>query len=294
MLKVKLSAFADEYADSVDEQIIGLRENGVPFAELRGLDGKNVSSLTREEMETAHKKLSAGGIGVSSIGSPIGKIDVTGDFDAHLKQFENTLLAAEVFGTKYIRVFSFFIPKEDHNEEGLRKHFPEVTRRLEIMLREADKRGIILCHENERGIFGESPLGGIKLMKHFGGKLRFVFDHANYISAGYTPYPDAYSLLKPYIEYMHIKDAVKTSDSEEVMPAGLGTGRIKETLADLIGSGFSNYLTVEPHLQVFSGIDELEHGENKLVKNKFASKAEAFACAVISIKKILDEIYAGK
>ena len=49
---LRLSAFADEASANFAEQIAALREERIPFIELRGLDGKNVADLTDAEAET--------------------------------------------------------------------------------------------------------------------------------------------------------------------------------------------------------------------------------------------------
>ena len=118
MAKFVLSAFADEYSPVFDEQLEGLKKNGVKFMEIRGVDGKNISTLTEEEMLAAKAKLDAAGIGVSSIGSPVGKIKVTDDFDAHIKVLENCIKAAKILGTKNIRIFSFYMPEGMTREEA--------------------------------------------------------------------------------------------------------------------------------------------------------------------------------
>ena len=286
-MAVKLSGFADEIDDNFENQLRGLKENGIGYIEIRGINGKSISELNKEELNEAKKLLDMYGIRVSSIGSPVGKIKITDDFGAHLKVFDNVMAAALAFGTKYIRIFSFFIPEGEYA-----KYRGEVLRRLEALLERAGKNNLVLCHENEREIYGESPEHCFDLMRHFGGAIRFVFDPANFVVGGFDTYPDTYNMLSEYIEYMHIKDADETG----IFPAGLGKGKIKEILTDLIKNrNFEGFLTVEPHLSVFSGIDALE-GEGKkntLVKNKFSSKAEAFAAAADALKNILKEIGEG-
>ena len=110
MVKFKLSAFSDEYSASLDEQIEGLTINKVRMSELRGIDGKNVSDLTADEAAEVARKLELSGIGVSAIGSPIGKIKITDPMDAHLDKLKNTCEVAAAVGTSRIRMFSFFIP----------------------------------------------------------------------------------------------------------------------------------------------------------------------------------------
>jgi len=285
-MPVKLSGFADEIADNFEDQLKGLKDNDIEYIEVRGVNGKNISTLNQTEMDEAKKLLDIYGIKVSAIGSPIGKIKITDDFDQHMKVFDNVITAALTFGTKYIRMFSFFIPDGEYE-----KYRDEVMRRLEALLERAQKNNLILCHENEREIYGESPELCLDIMQYFKGGIKFVLDPANFIVGGFNPYPDAYNLLAGHIEYMHIKDANETG----IVPAGFGKGKIKEILSDLIlNKNFDGFLSIEPHLSIFTGIDELEgkgkDGKNTLVVNKFKSKPEAFKAAADALKNILSEI----
>ena len=287
-MAVKLSGFADEIDDNFENQLKGLKENGIGHIEVRGVNARSIHALSKEDLSDAIKLLGIYSVKVSSIGSPIGKIKITDDFEAHLKAFENVMAAALAMGTRYIRIFSFFIPNGEYA-----RYRTETMHRLETLLERATKKNLVLCHENEREIYGESPELCLDIMQHFGGAMRFIFDPANFVTGGFETYPDAYNSLSGYIEYMHIKDADETG----IFPAGFGKGRIKEILADLIlQKNFEGFLTVEPHLAVFTGIDELE-GEGKkntLVKNKYRTKPEAFAAAAAALKNILNDIYGAK
>lgn len=280
-MSVKLSGFADEISSDFEKQLEGLTANGIQYIEVRGVNGKNISALSREQMNEAQKLLEKHKIGVSAIGSPIGKVKITDDFDAHVKVFENCMLAAETFGAKYMRIFSFFIPDKKYDE-----YRGDVMGRLEKLAELAAKKNIILCHENEGAIYGESPERCLDIMLHFKGGIKFIFDPANFVVGGYEPYPDAYNMLAEHIEYMHIKDA----GEKGIVPAGFGKGGVKEILSDLIlNRKFDGFLSIEPHLSVFAGLKDLG-GEEHVGVSKFASKEEAFAAAANALKNILKEI----
>ena len=70
---------------------------------------------------------------------------------------------------------------------------------------------------------------------------------------------EAYALLRPYIAYIHVKDAL--FDGGRVTPAGWGDGNVKEILRGLKESGYQGYLSLEPHLTDFTGFKGLENGE---------------------------------
>ena len=94
---VKLSGFADEIAADAKEQIATLKETGVQYLELRGVGGKGVLDLSPEEVAAFKGQLDEAGIGVSSIGSPIGKVQIRSDLEAHFARFETAVQRAAIW-----------------------------------------------------------------------------------------------------------------------------------------------------------------------------------------------------
>ena len=76
--------------------------------------------------------------------------------------------------------------------------------------------------------------------------MRATFDAANFVQCGIRPHCEAYELLRPYLVYVRVKDALAATG--EVVPAGDGDGQVRETLGELRDSGFHGYLSLEPHL----------------------------------------------
>ncbi len=273
MVKFKLSAFSDEYSPSLDEQIEGLITNKIRMTELRGVDGINVSDLTSSQAADVHKKLDSAGITLSSVGSPIGKIKITDPLEPHLDKLKNTCEVADILACDKIRMFSFYIPDGKYDE-----YKNEVIDRMGAMLDVADEYGVTLCHENEKGIYGDTPERCLEILEEFAGRLGCVFDPANFIQCGCEPFEHCYNLLKSHITYLHIKDALANGT---VVPSGMGKGCIPELLA-VINREFSGdfILTLEPHLKVFSGLEKLEEGgKTSVIGSTYKTSAEAFRTA---------------
>ena len=182
-------------------------------------------------------------------------------------------------------MFSFYIP-DTHDLAPVRD---AVMERLAVLLKIADEEGVILCHENERGIYGETVEGCADIQKTFGGRIKCVFDHANFIVSGIEAFPYAFSVLCDDIFYMHIKDAGRAPDGTmQIFPAGEGAGNFEATFRRLRNSDKTFFCTVEPHLKVFGGLEALEAAKHDgLVKNQFATSAEAFGAACDAIKRYL-------
>ena len=275
-MKFRLAAFADEADSRLDGQISAMRENGIEYLEIRGVDGKTVSDITAEEAREIRSRLEAAGVAVWSVGSPFGKIGITEDFEPHMDKFRRGLELADILGAKHIRIFSFYVPHD--NTEN---YSDEVMRRLEAFLAAADGSSITLCHENEKGIYGDNAERCAEIHANF-PKLRAVFDPTNFVQCGQET-TSAWELLSPYVEYLHIKDALEDGS---VVPAGKGIGNIAHILKKYCGT----VLTVEPHLSVFNGFEKLEQGVNTNRKYCYPNSRTAFAAAVNALKDILEGI----
>lgn len=244
-----ISAFADEYSSDFDTQLKALKENEIRAIEPRNLSGTNISALSDEQLDETAKKLKAADISVSSLGSPLGKIKITDPMQPHLDLTERCCVIAKALNCKRIRMFSFYMPKDQK-----RDHRSEMLSRLNAMLDIADNYGVTLCHENEGGIYGEEPEMCLDILDALGDRMKCVFDMGNFALGKYDPWY-AYNLLKDKIEYFHIKDGTAKM---EIVPPGLGDGRIKDILADFAKTSSKDvYITLEPHLQTFDGLKKL-------------------------------------
>lgn len=252
-----ISGFADEINSDIKVQVRLLHELGIKFIELRSANGKNVAEFTLDEAKEIMLYLKENEIRVSAIGSPIGKIMITEEFEPHFETFKRVVELANVFETPYIRMFSFFIPKG----ENPAYYRDEVLRRLKYMVDYAKSHQVILLHENEKDIYADVADRCLELFKNlYGDHFKCTFDFANFVQCGQDTLK-AYELLKPYIEYIHIKDAIL--ETGEVVPAGEGDGNVAVILKDLDQNGYSGYLSLEPHLAEFTGLKNLEQNAQK-------------------------------
>lgn len=281
MLNYRISGFSDEIDPKIDVQFAHLAKLGIGYFEPRGIDGKNIADISDDECDALAEKMKKYGIKASSIGSPIGKIGIEEDFEPHLAKLLRVIDIAKRLGTKYIRVFSFYIP----NGRAAEDFRGEVMRRMTAMCDAAEKNGIVLLHENEKGIYGDNAGRCADILRTVGSpSLRAVFDPANFVQCGQPTYPEAFDMLAPYIEYMHIKDA--TADGS-VVPAGGGIGKVGEILAALGERDYSGFLSLEPHLGDFDGFGALE--KDAEVKRE-KSDAEKFTLAHTALQNLLAKL----
>lgn len=281
MSRFMISGFSDEISSDTTEQFEVLNRLGIKYFEPRGIDGKNISSLDDDGVLELKVKMEKYGISVSSIGSPIGKIQITDDFDKHLQLLKRVIKTAKMLDVKYIRVFSFFIPDGEYE-----KYRDEVIRRMKEMVAIAEKEDVMLLHENEKGIYGDVASRCFEILEEVKSpSLRCVFDPANFVQCGQKTYPDAYELLKPYIEYMHIKDALPDGT---VVPAGKGVGDVEKIITELYKSGYCGFLSLEPHLGSFLGFENLELDKKTHLLGK--SSAEKYSIAYDALNEIIERV----
>ena len=229
---LRLAAFADEISPDLDTQIEHCRKNGVTHFELRGVAGKNVLDFDASLRGEIQRKLTDAGMGVVSIGSPVGKTKLR---EPWFDRFKISVDAAEFFAAPFIRIFSYYEAERE-----------EVMRRMRQKIEYLAGRTPVLIHENEKDIYGERGANCLDLMRTINSpKLRFAFDFANFVQAGDNPL-DNWPSLKPYTVHIHVKDAL--AENGQVVAAGQGDGRIAEILKDAYASGYRGFLSLEPHL----------------------------------------------
>ncbi|MET3805617.1 sugar phosphate isomerase/epimerase [Nakamurella sp. UYEF19] len=252
-----LSGFADEIDPDLETQCRVLDQLGITFLELRSAWDTNVLDLADEQLAEVEEILAAHSIAVSSIGSPIGKINIEDDFDEHLVRFDRALQVATRLGAPYIRIFSFFLRTDQRPVD----HRDEVIRRMTVMAERARPTGVVLLHENEKEIFGDIPERVLDIVESVNlPSLKLAWDAANYVQVGVRPFTQGYERLRPHTVYIQVKDALAAN--AEVVPAGEGDGEVRETIRALLADGYDGFFSMEPHLAAvnplggFSGTDE--------------------------------------
>ncbi|MSU77473.1 MAG: sugar phosphate isomerase/epimerase [Gemmataceae bacterium] len=243
-----LSAFADEISPDPQQQIDVLKSCGVRHIEFRSILGINVLALSDAQIANFKSLLDMNGFKLSAIGSPIGKIKIDDPFEPHLEKFKRAIHLCSVFGTKNIRVFSYYPP--DNFDGNWSPYRNEVMARMTQKCELAKKAGVRLVHENEHRIFGDSPERVTDLMstlrKSFGADvIGAVHDPANFVFCDYDPW-QGWQASKPWLVHFHIKDW-KTGAPHGSIP-GEGQGRMADVIADAVTMGYTGFATMEPHL----------------------------------------------
>jgi len=195
----------------------------------------------------------------------VGVADLTG---AQLAEFRAMLADAGVL----VSAIGSPIPPGEPPE----RHRAQVIDRMAALAEIAAGQGLVLAHENEKEIFGDTPGRCADLITSVNSPaLRATFDPANFVQCGVRPFSEAYGLLRPHLVYLQVKDALAATG--EVVLAGRGDGQVRQTLAALRDSGFAGIMSLEPHLA-------------RAGRYGGFSGPEGFTLAARSLKLILNEL----
>jgi sugar phosphate isomerase/epimerase len=244
-----LSAFGDEIASDLEEQLVTLNELKIGGLDLRGAWGTNILHMSDEQVRHARQLCDDHGVTVRCVGSPIGKSPLDDPIENELGNLDRIIEIAGMLGTSQIRMFSFY-PADTSTNAYYDQYVDQTIDRLARLVEKASVAGCVLLHENEKEIVGDTPERCYALLKVLHGPhFRFIWDPANFVQVGVAEQVDrCWDMLSPYIGYVHIKDARLTDGT--VTPAGEGDGQVRKLLDKLQASGYEGVLSLEPHLAV--------------------------------------------
>lgn len=261
-----LSAFADEISPDLGEEVRVLKECGIKCLDLRGFDGVNVMKLSDEQVKRAADSFKREGVSAVCIATPIGKVQVDDAFEPQMGQMKRALDLARTLGSKYIRLFSFYIPKGDDPKNWHK----QVVERVGKLAKQAEGSGVTVVLENEEGLYGDTIERCAEVISAVKAPhLKLAFDPCNLVIVGPKPFPDSFFLVKKHLGYVHVKDWRAKTD--EIVPAGEGDAQWREIAAGLKGMGYEGVMSLEPHLAMagqfsgFSGADRFRKAHAAVV-----------------------------
>jgi sugar phosphate isomerase/epimerase len=239
-----LSGFGDEIDPDPRVQIAVLQALGARHVEVRSAWGVNVADLPDARVRDLRDLLDDADHRVSAVASPIGKVDVA-DARTELDRLRRLADFAHALGTPYVRIFSFYRP-DGVPAAAVRDQVLDALGGLTEIAADA---GLVLLHENEKDIYGDTPGRVLDLAATLASPaFRLAWDPANYVQVGVRPHSAGWADLAPFVEYLQVKDADLATG--EVRPAGEGDGEVADTVAALVASGYAGFASLEPHLAV--------------------------------------------
>jgi sugar phosphate isomerase/epimerase len=255
------SGIGDEAANNIDDQIRAIKALGWNHLEARnvevpGFPKGNIHDIPDAAFDVLVEKVQSAGVHINCFGSTIGnwgkKIDEP--FDSSLAEARRAIPRMKRLGTKFIRIMSFAVRKEEDQMA------PERFRRLRELTQMFRDEGLQPVHENCMNYGGMGWPFTLELLEKVPG-LKLVFDTANPVFNDDRSKPkpwgkqdplEFYEHVKEHIVHVHVKDARwnnAKNDADYTMP-GDGDGKVRPILKDLLASGYKGGLSIEPHVAV--------------------------------------------
>lgn len=184
-----ISVINDEVSSDILKLINILNNVNLKLVELRKIDNKYLFDIEEKKLSEYKEMLDKNSIKVSLIDSPIGKNKF--NHERELELLYIYIKICKIFDCNYLRIFTNV---SDDILSGLKKY-------NEI----AKENNIVLLIENEPNTFGEDYNNLFKIMNNNYSNISILYDAENYYSIN-LDYIEAFNLLKPYIQYIHLRD----------------------------------------------------------------------------------------
>ena len=256
-----IAAITDEFSPTdLQTAARSMAEIGMTGAELRVIQGKNILDLTDDELDRAIAVVCGCGLEIVSLSSPLLKCVLPGapEVDARFQQDifasrhtydDQPRLAERAFeiarrtGARILRVFSYW---RTVRPEAC---FDRIVSSLRVLADQAAAHGVIIGLENEPacniGTAGETARV-LAALDH--PNLKVVWDPANALVAGETPFPDGYSRIPPErIVHVHAKDCFVKDHTPTFGPLGECAVDWKGQIAALVADDYRGWISLETH-----------------------------------------------
>ena len=261
LVPFELGAVTDEFSpDSLDRALGAMAGLGMSFVELRVVDGKNIIDHSVAEIDSVRGRVEARGMRVLSIASPVFKCSLPDappvaphiqqdmfssafGFDDQERLARRAFEIAERAGAPVVRVFSYWRSVDPG------ACFDRVASTLRGLADLAQERGLIVGLENEHACniaTGEETAQLLAAVNH--PALRVIWDPANALVAGETPFPEGYTRLPlARIVHVHAKDCIVTDHVPTFGPLGEMGIDWRGQLAALARGGYRGTISLETH-----------------------------------------------
>jgi sugar phosphate isomerase/epimerase len=258
--KLELAAITDEFSPDLESALNAMAAIGMTGAELRVVWGKNIMDLTDDEVRRAMDMISARGMRVLSIASPILKCvlpdappvdtrfqqDIFNSkhtFEDQPRLAERALRLSELTGARIIRVFSYWRTVEPE------KCLDAICEAAEKLAIQFAAHGVICGLENEHACNIATAGEALRVFERVSHpNLQLVWDPANMLVAGENPFPEGYALLpKNRIAHVHAKDCHMEGHKPVWGPVGTRHVDWKGQIQALLNDGYRGAVSLETH-----------------------------------------------
>jgi sugar phosphate isomerase/epimerase len=255
-----LGLITDQVSMDFEAALKEIKELGLKYIEIHALWNKNIEELDEAEISEARRLMDKYELEVSIISSTLflqchlennGKsfediddyfITIYGTYEEHLKTLEHCIELCKIFDTDKIRTFGFIRDNSLDGDTALEK----ITQMLQKPVEMVEKAGLTLVLENCP--FSLLTNGNLtsRVIENLSSKsIKALWDPANALRAGDSPYPQDYKKVRTHMAHMHAKDIV-LSGTPRMVPLGEGVINYRGILGDLVDDGYEGVISLEP------------------------------------------------
>ncbi len=262
--KFKIGVISDEVSQDFDHACYVINKQfGLHWVELREMWGKNLQTVSDDEIARAQKILAKYDLQVTDISSPLYKVDwpdaphsqygskedLHGAEETRFNQqqevLERSISLAKQFKTNKVRCFDFW------RIDDVKPYRKAINEKLQQAAEFAAKHNVLLVLENEfecntaTGREAAATLAGVPSRN-----LALNWDPGNAVMRGeLDAYPGGWNALpKNRIHHCHVKNAVKDSTGKIVWsPVDIGYVDWTAQFKALEGIGYSDAVNLETH-----------------------------------------------
>ena len=262
--KFKIGVISDEVSQDFDHACYVINKQfGLHWVELREIWGKNLQTVSDDEIARAQKILAKYDLQVTDISSPLYKVDWPDaphsqygskedlhgaeetKFNQQQEVLERSISLAKQFKTNKVRCFDFW------RIDDVKPYRKAINEKLQQAAEFAAKQNVLLVLENEfecntaTGREAAATLAGIP-----SSNLALNWDAGNAVMRGeLDAYPGGWDALpKNRIHHCHVKNAVKDATGKIVWsPVDIGYVDWTAQFKALEAIGYSDAVNLETH-----------------------------------------------
>jgi sugar phosphate isomerase/epimerase len=255
---MRLSCITDEISQDLGHALEVLAGFGATEAELRNVYGKYIVDADESLLLRVENDLKKAGMTVACLDTPLYKCDLETPketdgathnakervLEDQLSLLQHSIDLCKRFGTRYIRIFSFW-RRGTLTPEIEERIADELVRPCQI----AERAGITLLLENEHACYTGTGAETRRLIEMVASPaLKMVWDPGNAFMAGERPFPSGWENAAPYTEHIHIKDA-KVMEEGKLAWCLVGDGDIdyKGQFDALRKANYNGVISLETH-----------------------------------------------
>lgn len=242
---MKTAVITDEISQDLEQVAQIASRFGLDAIELRSVWNKPVHELSDKEIQRIKDICDKYKLKVCAISSPFFKCNLNDDEIAmHISMLSRTIEVAQKLRCRIIRGFSFW------QKGDFEAMLPKIVETFRVPAKMVEEAGMEIALELDPSVYACNGQRVARLVKEINHPhIKVLWDAGNdvYSPIPERPFPEGYHYVQPYINHVHLKDAIKHGDAVESVKIGTGEVGWNEQLEALKKDKYEGYISLETH-----------------------------------------------